>query len=211
MKLDFFDFSVVDENNAPYRFIQTKEGSDIKLKIGDPDKTIIGIHTYVIRYKVAGALTYFSDHDELYWNVTGNQWLVPINSVVVKVILPDSLKQEEIDGKCYVGRYGSTATDCIVQKDKNMITFSSLRGLNPNDGLTIAVRFPIDVVAHLEPKEFVSFWETALGKLVIVLIVLVYLIWYFILPFLLFINGIREAVIPRVGSVSLPPGMIRLG
>jgi hypothetical protein len=28
-KLDLFDFSVVDENNAPYRFTQTKEGSDI--------------------------------------------------------------------------------------------------------------------------------------------------------------------------------------
>jgi len=60
--------------------------------------------------------------------------------------LPDSLKQEEIDGKCYVGRYGPTATDCIVQKDKNIITFSSLCGLSPNEGLTIAARFPIDVL-----------------------------------------------------------------
>jgi len=50
--------------------------------------TVTGVHSYVISYRVGGALTYFSDHDELYWNVTGNEWDVPINYVNSEITLP---------------------------------------------------------------------------------------------------------------------------
>ena len=42
-----------------------------RIKIGDPDRTISGEHTYDIRYRVKGALNGFEDHDELYWNAIG--------------------------------------------------------------------------------------------------------------------------------------------
>jgi len=34
--------------------------------------------TYVITYRVENAILYLKDHDELYWNVTGNYWKAPI-------------------------------------------------------------------------------------------------------------------------------------
>jgi uncharacterized membrane protein len=182
-KLELSSFSVADETGNSYRFSKLDENGRLKLKIGDADKTITGIHTYVINYKTSGALTYFSDHDELYWNITGNDWEVPIEKVSTKVMLPDSLKQEEINGKCYEGVYGSAEAECEVKQDKNEIIFNSVNLLGIGEGLTIAVKFPIDIVAHLEPKELISFWDTFLGKVVIGLISLIGLIWYLILPF----------------------------
>src|SRR3989344_3903018 len=71
--------SVNDEKGNNYNYKTTNlDDRELELKIGDADKTITGVHTYVITYTVSGALTYFSDHDELYWNVTGNEWTVPI-------------------------------------------------------------------------------------------------------------------------------------
>ncbi len=70
MEYKFSD--VVDENGKKYKVDKGKSGEQWVLKIGDPDKTITGDHTYVISYTVKGGLRYFEDHDELYWNITGN-------------------------------------------------------------------------------------------------------------------------------------------
>ncbi len=39
-----------------------------RIKIGDPDRTISGRHTYDITYTLRGALNGFKDHDELFLN-----------------------------------------------------------------------------------------------------------------------------------------------
>jgi hypothetical protein len=59
-----------------------------RIKIGDPDRTITGEHTYDIAYTVKGALNGFEDHDELYWNAIGQQWSVTIDSGRVTVNAP---------------------------------------------------------------------------------------------------------------------------
>ena len=51
---------------------------DLVLRIGDPETTVSGRQSYTISYRVRGALNAFGTHDELYWNVTGNGWPVPI-------------------------------------------------------------------------------------------------------------------------------------
>ena len=87
-KLEFENFSVTDETGSRYKYDKSVSSGKINLKIGDADKTITGVHNYIIRYRVSGALTYFSDHDELYWNVTGNGWPVPIEQARATVTSP---------------------------------------------------------------------------------------------------------------------------
>ncbi len=169
-RMDFSGISVADENGQPYLFTLTNSGDKINLKIGDANRTITGIHTYFIRYKVAGALTYFSDHDELYWNVTGNDWTVPILHSGQEVILPTEISQNEIKTVCYVGPVGSTETGC------------QSRPLSSGEGVTIAVSFPKNIVAVLEPKEVVLFFSTLLGKIVIVLLIILAILWYIVYP-----------------------------
>lgn len=182
--LEFRDFKVVDEKGLSYRFVKSKEGERIKLKIGDPEKTISGTHTYIISYKVYGALTYFSDHDELYWNVTGNDWSVGIGLVKAEIYLPQTIEEKDLKTKCYTGMSGSVFSDCQIdlRKDSGKIIFSATKYFLSGEGLTIVLGFPKNIVAVLEPKEYKSFWETFIGKIVAFLIGLAIFIWYLGLP-----------------------------
>jgi len=174
--LDFDNFSVTD----PYSQI-TSDGV-VTLKIGDPDKTITGTHTYDIFYRVGGALTYFSDHDELYWNVTGREWEVPIASVIVHIELPANVEKNNLQIACFTGSSGSTETNCLSTFTNKTVTVQSTRPLASYEGLTIVVGFPKGLVAVLEPKEYVPFWHTVWGKILLVCLALIALFWYILLP-----------------------------
>jgi uncharacterized membrane protein YgcG len=55
--------------------------------------------------------------------------------------------------------------------------------LGYKEGLTFVLGFPKNMVAVLEPKEYMPFWETILGKIILFLFGLAILFWYLILPF----------------------------
>ena len=187
--LSFSSFSVVDENSNQYQFTKTDENETIRLKIGSPTTTITGVRTYIISYQVAGALTYFSDHDELNWNITGNDWRVPILLSTSGVLLPAGIGQNDIKNDiktvCYTGSFQSREQDCTWQIIDNKVTIKSNNIIYSNQGLTTVVSFPKGMVAVLEPKEYISFWNTFLGKLVILAFILLGLIWYIVLPVLI--------------------------
>ncbi|MFA5770494.1 MAG: DUF2207 domain-containing protein [Patescibacteria group bacterium] len=205
-ELKFNNFSVTDENGRSYTFVKSWINEEfIRLKIGDADKLITGIHTYIISYKVSGALTYFSDHDELYWNATGNQWTVPIAVSTSEVVFPAGIKKEDIKTACYTGVSGSKVSDCSY-----LDTFKSNRALLVGEGLTIVVSFPKNVVAVLEPKEFVSFWDSFIGKLVMGLMGFIGLMWYAGLPFYIIYRWIRYGRDPstRFARSGQVPGIV---
>lgn len=196
-QLDFNSFSVTDENGSVYNYSKSTLGDNVQLKIGDPDITITGIHTYIIDYKVGGAISYFSDHDELYWNVTGNEWEVPILTASAEINLPKEIKPEEIIVGCFTGLFSSTESECEINKDNNSVKFSSNNSLGISEGLTVVVGLPIDVIAHLEPKEIVNFWDTFVGKLIGFLLGLAVLIWYLLLPLYIIYRWIKYGRDPK--------------
>lgn len=124
-KLNFSDFSTkyVDGTQVPFK--KSTDGNNILLKIGDPDKTLTGPKTYLINYSAKGAINYFDDYDELYWNVTGNDWAANIEKSSATVILPESTDYNSIKARCLTGEYGSKEEDCTIQKKDNRINFSS--------------------------------------------------------------------------------------
>lgn len=139
--------SVTDGNGRPWKYQVIRNDVGIRIKIGDPDKEISGPQTYAIEYEAVGALRYFADHDELYWNVTGNAWEVPIRRVTAVVRLPEGVDPADMRLKCYTGDVGSTAQDCLT----------NIQGRNGHfaaDGpLTVVVGWPPGIVAKLLPPE----------------------------------------------------------
>ena len=99
-----------------------------------------------IRYKVANAIRFFfasgkvAAFDELYWNVTGNSWTMPIDSVHARVVLPDGVTPTRT--AVYTGARGSIATDAKIERNSNEVDFTLLRGLYPYEGMTIGVGWP---------------------------------------------------------------------
>ncbi|MCL4364643.1 DUF2207 domain-containing protein [Patescibacteria group bacterium] len=201
-RLDYSGFNVNDESSSPYQFQETTSGNDISLKIGDPAVTITGVHTYVIVYQVAGALTYFSDHDELYWNVTGNGWNIPIDSTSAEISLPTDT--EGVRGACYTGVLGSKDSNCSFSYRLGTEKIMANSVLPANEGLTAVVGFPKNIVSVLEAKPYTPFSQTWLGMLLAAFMVLVGFAWYVGAPVLIIYLWIRYGRDPKptVGEVS---------
>ena len=152
----------------PYEQQQSSPHS-LRLKIGDPDRTITDEQTYIIRYRADGALRYFDDHDELYWNVTGTEWEVPILKSSAQVILPDNIFVTGV--RCFVGLHGSTSEDCRTSGLAGVAEFSA------NGPLTVVVGWPPDMVAELLPPRYVN-WQWPLPFLLpLIALMVMYRLW----------------------------------
>ncbi len=183
LAMDFSDVSVSNTSGTSYTFVRSTVGDDIRFKIGDADKTVTGKVPYVIGYTVSGALTYFPGHDEFYWNVSGNRWDIPIAKVTAKVTLPADVAREEYRLECFTGPTGSREENCAIKlTDARTAVIETTEPLGSREGLTIVVGFPKGIVAVLEPKEVVPFFETRLGKIVLILIGIGAFLWYVVAP-----------------------------
>lgn len=56
----------VGSPDAPAQYTVDNAGGTVTIKIGDPDRTVSGVHAYTLTYLVRGAMNAFADHDELY-------------------------------------------------------------------------------------------------------------------------------------------------
>lgn len=138
--LGFRFLGAKDQTNAPYGVSVSKSGRYVEIRLGDADTFVEGRVTYILRYEVAHALVNFAEHDELYWNVTGNEWRTTIERASATVHLPGAVPPEELEVQAYTGPFGSrqqAATNEHSQPDT--VTFRTDGVLNPMEGLTIAV------------------------------------------------------------------------
>src|SRR4029453_18264555 len=144
------DISVSASEGTPPQF-ETEDFTENgvgyeRIKIGDPDTTISGDHTYDIRYRVKGALNGFRDHDELYWNAIGQQWDVQIDRGTVRVDAPAAITQIA----CFQGPTLSTLPCEQSASDGPTATFGQSR-LFPFNGVTIVVALPKGSVPPPKP------------------------------------------------------------
>jgi len=182
--------NITDENGNNYNYSNTENGNYIELKIGDPNKLVTGKNTYVIKYKISGALRYFTDHDEFYWDLIGFDWKVPILKFTASISLPANLPESELKYVCYEGPSGSTSQTCLINNYNGIINVKSDRLLKPSENITVAISFPKNLVAVLEPVEskhsvLLRFFQFLIG--------LGASVWYFIFPVKYLIDCIKES------------------
>jgi len=135
---------------------QTKVSSDsgfTHIRIGDPDRTITGTHTYNIAYRVRGALNSFDDHEELYWNAIGTEWFVFINGASASVTAPAAITQ----AACFAGEQGSNLSCDHAIVDGSSANFSA-HLLGFHEGLTVVVALPKGSV-HVGPPILKERWS----------------------------------------------------
>jgi uncharacterized membrane protein len=135
--------SVTDENGNPLRVEERRERHYKKLKIWVP-RANDAVRTVVITYRVSNGLLFFEDHDELYWNVTGDEWDVPIESASATILLPAGTTG--IRTLAFTGAYGSRESDADVETLDNTIVFRMRRKLEFREGLTAVVGWDKDFV-----------------------------------------------------------------
>ena len=143
-----------------------------------------GQHTYVFRYQTTRQLGFFDDHDELYWNVSGNGWDFTMDSASAEVSLPGTTDAAQIKVEGYTGVQGSKAQNYTARVDeKGHAIISTTRALPPASGLTVVVSFPKGIVTVPDMKQklywFVDYnrRETVLALGLLILLGFLYTQW----------------------------------
>ncbi len=167
--------SVKDADGNPHTYRVSHQGNVVNIRIGDADRYVHGQQTYVIDYTVENALLFFDNHDELYWNVTGNYWQAPIKKASALVTLNADKKSSGLSGDCYTGHYGSNQSNCSTTDVKDGVLFETTEPLGSGEGLTIAFGWDKGIVTP--PSDWQKFvWRINLVEN-----------WVFVLPPLVFI------------------------
>lgn len=140
--------TTVMRNGTAEPFTIDTTGSSVEIKIGDPDTLVSDIQKYTITYTLTGALSYGDAGAEFYYNVTGNDWDVPI-LLSVATVHGDALYGAY---SCYQGAPGATNSCTNSLLDNGAVIFTA-NNINPGEQLTIATELDatkVNYVAHEE-------------------------------------------------------------
>lgn len=140
------DLSVSSPDGSPTDVEVERGGGVESLRIGDPERTISGVHTWVISYRLGGVLNGFEDHDELYLDVNGDGWGVPFGEVRARVSAPGSVNRVA----CFGGAAGS-AVPCPTATKADRDAEFRAGPLQPHQTMTIVVGMPKGVVDEPVP------------------------------------------------------------
>ncbi|MCC7531386.1 MAG: DUF2207 domain-containing protein, partial [Candidatus Melainabacteria bacterium] len=150
------DFKLLGVTTADGKYVPfhaSRQGRDFYIKIGDPKKTIMGLHQYHIHYTVRRAINFFNNAPEVYWNVTGDEWHMPIDKVVAQVVFPSVADKSELRAKSFIGQEGSTQSSPYAL-EPNRATFTCGR-LQPAEGLTVVLGLPEGLIT--KPTQWQEF------------------------------------------------------
>lgn len=149
-----FDVDEVLLDGASVPWEVSDSGRYKALRIGDSNRIIPrGLHTFTIKYTTTEQIGFYENYDELYWNVTGNQWTFPIINSTVKVSLPDRPYGEDFSSaEWYVGAYGEKGNprDAKLGKSKSI---SITRPLMSGEGYTVVYTWPKGIVTPPPPPK----------------------------------------------------------
>jgi hypothetical protein len=145
--------SATDENGHPLKVETSRERHYVKYKIWVPNARDATRHV-VLHYRVQSGLRFFEDHDELYWNVTGDEWEVPIEQATARIELPAAAAN--IRAIAFNGAYGSTAQDPVISTEGTIVGLTMPHALNFHEGMTAVVGWNKGAVA--EPSAGAKAW-----------------------------------------------------
>lgn len=144
--------SVTDSEGNEHPYTEELENGFLTLKIGDPNVTITGQHQYNIAYNVENAVQFFEGHDELFWDINGTNWNIPMDSVSATFRIDDPMGRFITDTTCVTGLAGLNGNDCVL-RNEGVISAETIRPLSSFENMSVAIAF--ENGTFVEP----GFWD----------------------------------------------------
>jgi hypothetical protein len=170
VKLDFQVLEVTrDGQSEP--FFTENHANGVRVYVGSANRYLPPAeYEYAITYRTARQLGYFDDHDELYWNVTGNGWGFAIQNASATIRLPGGVARGAMAIEGYTGAYGARGQDYTARIVAGSEAFiATTRPLQPHEGLTVVASWPKGVVAEPSAMDRAGFLLADNGGLIIAL------------------------------------------
>ncbi len=187
-----------DAAGQPLKVESSRVGHYLKWKIYVDDATDAE-RTIHLHYLVRNGLKFFEDHDELYWNVTGDEWDVPVGDASAQILLPPGVTGVRTNE--FTGSYGSRGQNAEVTASENTVEVSMTRPLSFHEGLTIVVGWDKGFVKEPGTSDLIEQFLASNWPIFLPIPVFLFMFW------LWFTRG-RD---PRVGPIAVqyapPVGM----
>jgi hypothetical protein len=195
------DISATDSDGAPLRIERQRHAGNLQLKIFVPGAQD-SVRNISLHYRVRNGLRFFEDHDELYWNVTGNDWDVPIESASAHVILPEGVTG--LHAANFTAFFGSRSQESQVEILGSNVDVRTQRPLAFHEGLTVVAGWDRGFVHEPQASEkVVQFLQSNWPLFIpVAVLLLMFVVWY--------TRG-RE---PQVGAIAVqyePPAGLSPG
>ena len=139
-RLELKLISAEDNSGERYQVSEEEKDGEVYWVILDPKASVEGNRVYNIKYEVKGAINYFEDYDEIYWNVNG-KWEMKIQEILCIVNLPDYVDVNEVKYAFYTGKEGSKKRNDKAWVEENKVFFKA-GPFKPGENLTIAISLP---------------------------------------------------------------------
>ena len=115
----------------------------LRVYMGRPETLApLGVHRYTLRYRADYAGRRAGDLGRLDWNVTGNDWALPIERTTLRLHLPAGLSADAVRARAYAGPLGSTDEVAGVRIGNGWV-FRYDGTLPPGSGLTLELSWPL--------------------------------------------------------------------
>ncbi|MDD4717298.1 MAG: DUF2207 domain-containing protein, partial [Eubacteriales bacterium] len=127
-----------DESTVEY------DSYNINLRIGDANKEISGLKTYVIKYKLQFFKDTYDDFDFSYLNLIGTQWDTYIKNVDINYYYPviNDIPIKPYEYNLYAGRYGSESTgSALAESFANHIRITISEPLKNYEGISLLAKY----------------------------------------------------------------------
>ena len=122
-----FELLAVLRDGQQESYHSERMSNGIKYYFGKEDVFLSpGYYTYTFKYWTNRQLGFFANHDELYWNVTGNGWKFVIEEANATVHFPFQLARDRFQLFGYTGKSGSKDSNLEAQVlSPNSVEFRS--------------------------------------------------------------------------------------
>lgn len=170
---------LMDGHEVPYKI--ESRNPVLRIRIGDEDERISGERVFTIVYETDRALLFFDENSEFYWNVTGDEWDVPIQKVRFSLVGPGSYEANNARAVCYIGAAGSSKTDgCRIVSQANTVQMETTDVLNKREGMTVAIEFPKGLIAAPTTSEKIKQFlvDNGILGLPIIAFIIMFILWY---------------------------------
>ena len=141
--------SVTDEEGEKLKYTSKTQRGYRVLTILIPGAIDTSKRVHIL-YSVRNAVKFLEDHDEFYWNVTGNGWSVPIDAASATIRFPPEAIGK-LRAQSFVGIYGSSEK-ALTDIQGATVTVQTSNPLSARGGLTADVFIPQGVLE--EPSAF---------------------------------------------------------
>jgi uncharacterized membrane protein YgcG len=142
-----FEVLLVTRDGKPEQWHTEKRSNGVRVYAGSSDALLPpGEYEYAFTFRSTRQIGFYVDHDELYWNVTGNGWDFIIERASASVSLPGTVSAADITLSGFTGPQGARSADYTFSVQPGNGFIETRSELSPQEGLTLVMGWPKGVV-----------------------------------------------------------------